>query len=177
MARNGGATRTDEASGTGGAANGDGDGSLQLYGGVTWQPDGQAVYGFPRPPPDSQQPGNPLAGRIGRALGWIFMDAASARFGTLLIGLVLARMMGPAELGVFGIAVVVLLAVHSIGQFGMGTALAVWRNEPERMAGTATTVALTTSVAVYAACYLGAPALADALGVPAAASVTKVRAS
>ena len=116
--------------GSGGAAgNGEpgGDGHLPLYGGVTWQPDGQAVYGFPRPSPGSQQPSNPLATRIGRAMGWIFMDAASARFGTLLIGLVLARMMGPAELGVFGIAVVVLLAAHSIGQFGMGTALAVWR--------------------------------------------------
>ena len=167
------------SNGSGGAAgNGEpgGDGHLPLYGGVTWQPDGQAVYGFPRPAPGRQQPSNPLATRIGRALGWIFMDAASARFGTLLIGLVLARLMGPAELGVFGIAVVVLLAAHSIGQFGMGTALAVWRNAPERMAGTATTVALTTSVAVYAACYLGAPALAGALGVPSAASVIRVMA-
>jgi O-antigen/teichoic acid export membrane protein len=164
--------------GSGGAAgNGEpGDGYLPLYGGVTWQPDGQAVYGFPRPSPGSQPLSNPLASRIGRAMGWIFMDAASARFGTLLIGLVLARLMGPAELGVFGIAVVVLLAVHSIGQFGMGTALAVWRDDPERMAGTATTVALTTSVAVYAACYAGAPALASALGVPAAASVIRVMA-
>jgi hypothetical protein len=176
VARNGGAARNDEASGTADAADGDGDGSLQLYGGVTWQPDGQAVYGFPRPSPGSQQPSNPLGARIGRALGWIFMDAASARFGTLLIGLVLARLMGPAELGVFGIAVVVLLAAHSIGQFGMGTALAVWRNAPERMAGTATTVALTTSVAVYAACYLSAPALAGALGVPSAAGVIRVMA-
>jgi O-antigen/teichoic acid export membrane protein len=165
--------------GSGGAAsNGEpgGDGHLPLYGGVTWQPDGQAVYGFPRPSPGSQRPSNPLASRIGRAMGWIFMDAASARFGTLLIGLVLARLMGPAELGVFGIAVVVLLAAHSIGQFGMGTALAVWRDAPERMAGTATTVALTTSVAAYAACYLGAPALAGALGVPSAASVIRVMA-
>ena len=104
------------------------------------------------------------------------MDAASARFGTLLIGLVLARLMGPAELGVFGIAVVVLLAAHSIGQFGMGTALAVWRNAPERMAGTATTVALTTSVAVYAACYWARPRSAGALGVPSAASVIRVMA-
>jgi len=176
VARNGGAARNSEASGTADAANGDGDGSLQLYGGVTWQPDGQAVYGFPRPSPGSQQPSNPLATRIGRAMGWIFMDAASARFGTLLIGLVLARLMGPAELGVFGIAVVVLLAAHSIGQFGMGTALAVWRNDPERMAGTANTVALTTSVAVYAGCYVGAPALAGALGVPSAASVIRVMA-
>ena len=164
--------------GSGGAAShGEpGDAHLPLYGGVTWQPDGQAVYGFPRPSPGDQPPGNPLAGRIGRAMGWIFMDAASARFGTLLIGLVLARLVGPAELGVFGIAVVVLLGVHSIGQFGMGTALAVWRDAPERMAGTATTVALTTSVAVYAACYAGAPALSAALGVPAAASVIRVMA-
>jgi O-antigen/teichoic acid export membrane protein len=166
--------------GSGGAvgngSDGEPGGNLPLYGGVTWQPDGQAVYGFPRPSPGSERPSNPLATRIGRALGWIFMDAASARFGTLLIGLVLARMVGPAELGVFGIAVVVLLAAHSIGQFGMGTALAVWRNNPERMAGTATTVALTTSAAVYAACYLGAPALAGALGVPAAASVIRVMA-
>ena len=167
------------SNGSGGAgSNGEpgGEGHLPLYGGVTWQPDGQAVYGFPRPSPGSQQPSNPLGARIGRALGWIFMDAASARFGTLLIGLALARLVGPAELGVFGIAVVVLLAAHSIGQFGMGTALAVWRNEPERMAGTATTVALTTSLAVYAACYVGAPALAGALGVPSASSVIRVMA-
>jgi O-antigen/teichoic acid export membrane protein len=171
VAMNGGAPGDADAGGRG-ADNA----HLPLYGGVTWQPDGQAVYGFPRPSPGSQPPGNPLATRIGRAIGWIFMDAASARFGTLLIGLVLARLMGPAELGVFGIAVVVLLAAHSIGQFGMGTALAVWRNAPERMAGTATTVALTTSAAVYAACYLGAPALAGALGVPAATSVIRVMA-
>jgi O-antigen/teichoic acid export membrane protein len=174
----GGAADGPAVNGSGGAASSGepGDAHLPLYGGVTWQPDGQAVYGFPRPSPGSQQPSNPLGARIGRALGWIFMDAASARFGTLFIGLVLARLVGPAELGVFGIAVVVLLAAHSIGQFGMGTALAVWRNEPERMAGTATTVALTTSLAVYAACYLGAPALAGALGVPSAASVIRVMA-
>src|SRR5204863_7909014 len=89
-----------------GAGHGEpgGGGHLPMYGGVTWQPDGQAVYGFPRPSPGSQQPGNPLGARIGRAFGWILLDAASARFGTLLIGLVLARLVGPDELGVFGIA-------------------------------------------------------------------------
>ena len=169
VARNGGATG--DAGAVGGGAD---DGSMRLYGGATWQPDGQAVYGFPRPPPDSQEPGNPLASRIGRALGWIFMDAASARFGTLVIGLVLARMMGPAELGVFGIAVVVLLGVHSIGQLGVGTALAVWRDAPERLAGTTTTIALAASAATYAACYAAAPAIATAMGAPAATSVIRV---
>jgi O-antigen/teichoic acid export membrane protein len=143
-------------------------------GGVTWQPDGQMVYGYPRAPAH-RAPAKPSpASRIGRAIGWIFMDAASARFGTLLIGLVLARVMEPRELGEFGVAVVVLLGVQSIGQFGVGAALAAWRGAAQQMAPTVTTLALAASAAVYAACYAGAPALATAMGAPGVAGVIRV---
>jgi O-antigen/teichoic acid export membrane protein len=143
--------------------------------GVTWQPDGQMVYGYPRAP-SHRAPARPSpASRIGRAIGWIFMDAASARFGTLLIGLVLARIMEPHELGEFGVAVVVLLGVQSIGQFGVGAALAAWRGAAaQQMAPTVTTLALAASAVVYAVCYAGAPALAAAMGAPAVTGVIRV---
>jgi O-antigen/teichoic acid export membrane protein len=168
-----------EHDGAPGAVNGaadyePGNAPVPQLGGVTWQPDGRVVYGYPRPAPGGMRPGNPLASRIGRAAGWIFMDAASARFGTLLTGLVLARIVGPSELGAFGVAVVVLLGAQSIGQLGVGSALAVWRGAPQQLASTVTTIALAASAAVYAACYVGAPALAAAMGAPGVTSVIRV---
>ena len=58
--------------------------------------------------------------RIPSWIRWIFMDAVSARFGTMALGLVLARLMSPAEFGAFAVVVIVLLAAHSIGQLGVG---------------------------------------------------------
>ena len=161
-------------SGSNGRAASDGGGYPARDGGVTWQPDGQIVYGYPRTPAHRAEPRPSPASRIGRAVGWIFMDAASARFGTLLIGLVLARIMAPSELGAFGVTVVVLLGVQSIGQFGVGAALAAWRGVAQQMAPTVTTLALAASAAVYAACYAAAPALATAMGAPAVVGVIRV---
>jgi O-antigen/teichoic acid export membrane protein len=159
--------------GNGQAAPG-GNGQAARDGGATWQPGGQLVYGYPRAPAHAARARPSPARRIGRAIGWIFMDAASARFGTLLIGLVLARIMAPHELGEFGVAVVVLLGVQSVGQFGVGAALSAWRGVAQQMAPTVTTLALAASAVVYAACYAAAPAIAGAMGTPGLVGVIRV---
>jgi PST family polysaccharide transporter len=102
------------------------------------------------------------------------MDAVSARFGTLVIGLVLAHMMSPRDFGAFGVVVVALLGVQSVGQLGAGNALALWRGAPDEVAPTVTTISLASSAAVYAACYAGAPAFAATMGAPAAANVIRI---
>ena len=102
------------------------------------------------------------------------MDAVSARFGTLVIGLVLARMMSPRDFGAFGVVVVALLGVQSVGQLGAGSALAIWRGSPDEIVPTVTAISFASSAAVYAACYAGAPAFAATMGAPAAAHVIRL---
>ncbi len=101
------------------------------------------------------------------------MDAVSARFGTLVIGLILARMMAPAEFGAFGVVVIALLGVHSVGQLGVGGAIISWRDSPGEIAPTVMTISVACSAALYAACYEGAPAFAGTMGTPAAAGVIR----
>jgi PST family polysaccharide transporter len=137
---------------------------------------GSPVYGHRRPAHGAQRVSNPLGRRITGGIGRFFLDAASARFGTLVIGLVLARMMNPREFGAFGVAVLALLAVQSIGQLEVGSALVLWRGAPEEIASTVTTISLVSSAAIYAAGYAGAPAFAATMGAPAAAHVIRIMA-
>jgi O-antigen/teichoic acid export membrane protein len=160
---------------TGGAGGGRHEGHRGGRGRAGEQPD-SPVYGHHRPAHGEQRTGNPLARRAIGGIGRFFLDAASARFGTLVIGLVLARMMTPHEFGAFGVAVLALLAVQSIGQFEVGSALVLWRGAPEKVAPTVTTISLLSSSAIYAACYAGAPAFADTMGAPAAAHVIRIMA-
>lgn len=137
------------------------------------EPGGQVIYGHHRPAHGRQRPGHPLRRRIVGGIGQVFLDAVSARFGTLVIGLVLARMMSPREFGAFGVAVLALLAVQSIGQLELGSALVLWRGAAQEVASTVTTISLASSVAIYAACYAVAPAFAATMGAPAATQVIR----
>ena len=115
----------------------------------------------------------PLPHRVTVALERVFLDAVSARSGTLVIGLVLAQMWGPREFGAFGVVVVALLGAQGIGQLGAGNALALWRSSAEDIAPTVTAVSLASSVVVYAAWYAEAPPWRLA-GTPTAAQVIRV---
>jgi O-antigen/teichoic acid export membrane protein len=131
------------------------------------------IYGHHRPPP-GRRAKRPLTRRLGGGIGRIFLDAVSARSGTLVIGLVLAAMMTPRQFAAFGVVVVALLGAQSIGQLGAGNALALWRTAPEDLAPTVTTVSLVSSAAVYAGCYFGAVPFAATMGAPAAAPVIRL---
>ncbi|MFI5937438.1 lipopolysaccharide biosynthesis protein [Actinoplanes sp. NPDC051494] len=116
----------------------------------------------------------PLAARAGRALGWSFASTALARFGTLAIGIALARILGPAEFGTFAVAMVALLAVLSFNELGVSLAIVRWPGEPRAIVPTVTTISILASIVVYAACYLGAPAFAQLMGDPGATPVVRV---
>lgn len=134
----------------------------------------------PRPAPSrgqnqSQPRRRPsLTRRVESGIARVFLDAAAARSGTLVIGLVLAAVMGPQEFGSFGVVVLALLAAQSINQLGVGHALACWRPATTEIAPEAATVSLASSVAVYAASYLAAPRLAASMGTPAASVVIRL---
>jgi O-antigen/teichoic acid export membrane protein len=117
---------------------------------------------------------NTLAGRAFRALGWSFTSNAVARLGTVGIGIMLARLLGPHAFGTYAVAYVALIAVLSFNELGVSLAIVRWPGEPAEIAPTVTTISVINSIVLYAGCFLAAPGYAAAMGAPAATSVIRV---
>lgn len=104
----------------------------------------------------------------GRALGWSLLNTGAARFGTIAIGIVLARLLGPEEFGTFAVALVALLALLSFNELGVSLAVVRWREDPVAIAPTVATLSVATSAVLTVASVLLAPSLASAMGDPGA---------
>jgi len=115
-----------------------------------------------------------LAGRAGKALAWSFSNNATAKLGTVGIGVVLARLLGPHAFGVYAVAYVALLALLNLNDLGVSLAIVRWPDDPEQIAPTVATLSIAASVLVYLGCFFGAPEYAAAMGAPAATSVVRV---
>jgi PST family polysaccharide transporter len=96
-----------------------------------------------------------------------------ARLGNVLLGIVLARLLVPADYGVFAIGLVAVLALQSMNELGTSIAIIRWRGDVRRPARTATTISLVTSVVMYVGCFFAAPALAAFLNEPSATDVLR----
>ena len=127
-----------------------------------------------RPACDSGPAEKTLAATAARALGWTFMSNALSKLGTVGIGVVLARMLGPHAFGVYAVAWVALLAVLTLNDLSVSLAIVRWPGDPAEIAPTVTTIAVTGGTAMYAVCFFAAPGYASAMGAPAAASVIRV---
>ena len=117
---------------------------------------------------------NTLAGRAFRALGWSFTSNAVARLGTVGIGIMLARLLGPHAFGTYAVAYVALIALLSFNELGVSLAIVRWPGEPAEIAPTVMTLSVITSIAIYVGCFFGAPGYSEAMGAPAAATVIRV---
>jgi O-antigen/teichoic acid export membrane protein len=117
---------------------------------------------------------NTLIGRASRALGLSFLNIAAARLGTLAVGVLLARLLGPHQFGTYAVAYVALLAVLSFNELGVSLAIVRWPGEPREIAPTVVTLSCVSSAILYAGFFLAAPAFAGAMGAPAATPVIRV---
>jgi O-antigen/teichoic acid export membrane protein len=117
-----------------------------------------------------------LASVAGRALGWSFFNTAFSRIGTLGIGILLARLLGPTQFGDAAVALVALLAILSFNELGVSLAIVRWPGEPDEIAPTVLTISVAMSVLLYAVFYFVAPAFSAAMHAPAAAPVVRVMA-
>ena len=91
-----------------------------------------------------------------RALGWSFLNTAVSRIGTLGIGIVLARVLGPEAFGTYAVAFVALAAVLSFNELGVSLAIVRWEGDPRSIAPTVTTISIAGSVLFFAAAYAAA---------------------
>jgi O-antigen/teichoic acid export membrane protein len=115
-----------------------------------------------------------LPGLASRALGWSFASNVIARLGTLPIGIVLARLLGPHAFGTFAVALVALVALLSFNDLSVSLAIVRWEGDPDEIAPTVATLSVAASLIIYAACYFIAPTFSWAMGTPQATDVVRV---
>jgi O-antigen/teichoic acid export membrane protein len=121
---------------------------------------------------------DPEPGALGtlvrKGLGWSFLNTVVGRVGTVLVGIVLARLLTPEDYGVFAVALVALNALLSMNELGVSLAIVRWPGELERIAPTVTTLSLAGSAVLYGLCFTAAPWLAGTMGAPAATGVLRL---
>lgn len=115
-----------------------------------------------------------VAHRASRAFAWSVGNTVVARFGTLAIGIALARVLGPHEFGVFGIALVVQAAILSFNELGVSLAIIRWRENPASFAPTVNTVSAASSAVLTGLVIVAAPQISTLLGDVRATPVVRV---
>ena len=113
-------------------------------------------------------------GPVRRALAMSFLNTLVGRVGTFAVGIALARLLSPADFGVYAVALVTLNAMLSFNELGVSLALVRWRTDPRAIAPTITTISLLSSAALYAGAWFAAPAFATTLGAPDAVGVIRL---
>lgn len=108
------------------------------------------------------------------AFGWSLLNTVVSRLGTLGIGIVLARVLGPESFGTFAVALVALLALLSFNELGVSLAIVRWPGDPARIAPAVTTISIVSSAAFSAAAFAAAPAFTTAMGDPEATGVVRL---
>ena len=115
-----------------------------------------------------------LARTAAGAFGWSFLNAALSRLGTLVVGVLMARILGPGEFGTFAVAMVALLAVLSFNELGVSLAVVRWERDPETVLGTVNAISTAGSVLLFLAMYATAGPVAGLLGAPDAAGIIRL---
>jgi PST family polysaccharide transporter len=115
-----------------------------------------------------------LGRSLKRGVIWSAADTVILRLGQFAIGIVIARLISPREFGVFVVANTVYLIITNVSEIGVSTALVREIDNARNIAPTVSTIAIANSAILAAGMYLAAPALASALGAPAATEAVRV---
>ena len=121
-----------------------------------------------------EEPSQALGRQVGRGAMWSVASNITMRFASIAITALLARLLSKEDFGIFAIALAVYLIVASLAELGMGSAIARSAKEPEDIAPTVASISILVSAGLSLGMYFGAPALAGALGQPAAAQPIQV---
>ena len=119
-------------------------------------------------------PGGRLAHRAVQGVVWTYVSFAGSKLLVFISTVVLARLLAPAEFGQVGFALLVISYMDTVGDFGVSSALIYERERPEEAANVAFLISLATGLAWFAACFAGAPLVADFFNDPAVVPVLRV---
>jgi PST family polysaccharide transporter len=114
-----------------------------------------------------------LARGVRHGLIWSTINSLVLRLGSLVVGTILARLLAPADFGVYAIALTVQSVLMTLADLGMSVDL-IRAKDPEPRAPTVATVSVGCGAALAVLMTLSARPVADAMGAPQAASVIMV---
>lgn len=117
---------------------------------------------------------NQIGHKARRGLTWSLAGSFATKSGTFVVGLIIARLLSPADFGVYAVALAAMTFAVHVNDAGIIAACVQWRGKFEDMAPTAATIAFLSSVLVYAMIWLGAPAFATLSGIPEATPVVRL---
>jgi PST family polysaccharide transporter len=112
--------------------------------------------------------------KAGRGLTWSLLGTLGAKVGQFALGLVLARLLTPADFGVYAVAFAVTAFAMHVNDAGIIAACVQWRGKLEQMAPTGATIAVVSSVFIYGLLWLSAPAITTLSGAPEATPVVRL---
>lgn len=112
--------------------------------------------------------------QAGRGLRWSLLGTLLTKFGSFAMGLALARILAPADFGVYAIAIAATAVLMHINDAGLIAATVQWRGKLEEMAPTAATLAMGFAFAIYGLFYVAAPLFAEAAGNSEATGVVRL---
>jgi PST family polysaccharide transporter len=115
-----------------------------------------------------------LGRMVAQGLRWSLVSNLTARVGTVLMGIVLARLLAPSEYGVYTVAFVALIVLSNVNDLGIETALVRHPGNVDDVGRTAVTVVGGSSLVLFVAAFIGAPAFADAFNAPDATGVIRL---
>jgi lipopolysaccharide exporter len=121
----------------------------------------------------SAVPAESIAGEVRRGLVWSTVNSMVLRLGSLALGILLARLLAPADFGVFAIALSIQTVLMTLADPGMSVEL-VRAHDPARRAPTIATLSLASGVLLALAMTVTAGPVADLMGAPDAAGVIMV---
>lgn len=116
------------------------------------------------------------AGSAGKGLRWGLVARVATRIASFGMGLVLARLLAPADFGIYAVALAAQQFLWHINDAGIVTAIVQWRGRLDEVLPTATTMVLTFSLVVYGVLWGAAPAFAGFAGNAEAAGMVRVMA-
>lgn len=115
-----------------------------------------------------------LGRRAGRGLRWSLFGTLVTKIGSFAMGLALARILAPADFGVYAIAMAATTVLMHINDGGLIAATVQWRGRIEDMAPTAATMAMGMAFGLYGLFYVTAPFFAEAAGNRSATGVVRL---
>jgi O-antigen/teichoic acid export membrane protein len=105
-----------------------------------------------------------IGAQAGRGLRWSLVGTMAAKVGSFAMGLALARLLAPADFGVYAIALAALAVLMHINDVGLIAATVQWRGKLAEVAPTAATMAMAFATVVYGLFWFTAPLFAEVSG-------------
>jgi lipopolysaccharide exporter len=114
-----------------------------------------------------------VAADVRRGLLWGSLNSLVLRFGSLILGMALARLLSPEEFGVYAIALTVQSVLMTLADLGMSADL-VRAEDPEPRAPTVATLSLASGILLALGMTVTAGPAASLMGAPHASGVIAV---